>query len=100
MSELTAEQAKAGKEYGLPDVLASRLNGQGYEAVAADARSMAEALRAQAEADVPDHVKLARAAIAAAASNPNVAEIQALSRTKPGHQELVDALYPAEGGDQ
>lgn len=96
MAELTADQAKAGREYGLPDVLASRLNGESYDAVAADAQSLATALAEQAEADVPDHVKLARAAIEAAKNNPNVGEMLALESAKPGHPPFIDALHEGE----
>lgn len=103
MAELTTDQAKAGREYGLPDALASRLQGDTYEAVAADAQGLADSLRAQAEADVPEHVKLARAAIAAAEGNPNIGEMQAMQTKKVGHDALAEALvtvahYPEEQG--
>lgn len=76
----TEEQTRAATEHGLPDALATRLKGDTPEALEADAKALATALRDQAEADVPEHVKLARRAIEAAKNNPNVAELAALGK--------------------
>lgn len=90
----TPDQVKAGQEHGLPDALATRLRGDTPEALEADAKALATALQEQQDADVPEHVLLARRAIEAAKNNPNVAELQALAQSGAKHR-----LYGTEEGE-
>jgi hypothetical protein len=80
VSELTPEQAKAAKEYGLADALASRLVGTDYDEVSADAQTLVDALKDQA-------------AVAPVERNPNVGELAALASPKRGYQALVDSMH-------
>lgn len=95
---LTADQEKAAREFDLPPAIASRLVGDTWTEVERDARTLSDAMKDQAEAEEPEHVRLARQAIEAAKRNPNVAELAALGRTKRSHA-AINALLHDEGGE-